>query len=959
MSIISKLLAISNGASRMVEMSQQTLSIGSVQINGLTSGNVTVKSASTIVSPYTLTLPSAQGSAGTVLTNDGSGGLTWGAASITTGNLTESTSSILTITGGTNAVVGSGTSIQVKQASGSQSGFLSSADWTTFNTKQAALGYTPAHDGANSDITSLSGLTTALSIGQGGTGATTQQAALDNLTNPVTAGAGRYLQSDGVNSIYDFIQVLDVPTLNQNTTGTAANISDSTNTTIVTLSSLSLPVGQLTGTLPIANGGTNSATALSNAKVMVSTAGAIVESAITTTTLGYLDATSSIQTQLNAKLNLSGGTMSGAIALGSNKITDLANGTTTNDAVNYGQLSSLIGGLNYDPNGPVLVPNMISDNLTTPPGSPVNGASYLAASGASGGWTQGHVYEYNSASTTWVDVLGRAITTNDRFGINFEVLALTPAGGFTSKATNIAQVTNATPGAYAYTFTAPTSNLAVYVSGANAQDISHLYYFNSVWIDLLGGATVRPKDGAALSYNGNILNVGYDNSTIGLTANQLVIKASGITDTHISASAAIALTKLAAMTNHNRVLVSDASGLISESATTTTVLGYLDISSSLTAQLSGKVDKTSYSTTGSIVYASGVNTPATLAAGTNNYVLTMVSGLPAWATPVSHITDTLTSFVSGAGTVTNTDSIVSAINKLDGNIALKAPIASPTFTGNVVAPSLAMSTTTDSTSTGSNVTLGAFSTGLINVTNVSLSTIAGIPAGANGQVLILENNSGNTVTILNDNASATAANRIYTGTGGGVALANQASLVFSYNTTNSRWMLVAGSGGSTPGVGATATLGSGVTSATITFAVAQSGTNYVVLAQLTNLVDTNPEFQSLIITNKTTTGFTVKLNSPTDSANYSVDYKILTNSSGSGVQVGEAAVNSGVTSTVVTIPIPYATATYVAACELVNYIDTNPAYQPVLITAKTTSTFTVTWNSPTDSANYKIAYNLN
>lgn len=58
---------------------------------------------------------------------------------LTKGNLTEATSSVLTITGGTGAVIGSGTSIQVKQANGSQSGFLATADWTTFNGKQAAL----------------------------------------------------------------------------------------------------------------------------------------------------------------------------------------------------------------------------------------------------------------------------------------------------------------------------------------------------------------------------------------------------------------------------------------------------------------------------------------------------------------------------------------------------------------------------------------------------------------------------------------------------------------------------------------------------------------------------------------------------------------------------------------------------------------------------------------------------
>ena len=64
---------------------------------------------------------------------------TTGVISLTSGNLTEATSSVLTITGGTGAVLGSGTSIQVKQATTSVSGFLSSTDWTTFNNKASAL----------------------------------------------------------------------------------------------------------------------------------------------------------------------------------------------------------------------------------------------------------------------------------------------------------------------------------------------------------------------------------------------------------------------------------------------------------------------------------------------------------------------------------------------------------------------------------------------------------------------------------------------------------------------------------------------------------------------------------------------------------------------------------------------------------------------------------------------------
>lgn len=57
---------------------------------------------------------------------------------IVKGNLTEATSSVLTITGGTASVIGSGTTVQIKQANTSQSGYLSSTNWNTFNNKLSA-----------------------------------------------------------------------------------------------------------------------------------------------------------------------------------------------------------------------------------------------------------------------------------------------------------------------------------------------------------------------------------------------------------------------------------------------------------------------------------------------------------------------------------------------------------------------------------------------------------------------------------------------------------------------------------------------------------------------------------------------------------------------------------------------------------------------------------------------------
>lgn len=61
------------------------------------------------------------------------------ANSFTRGNLSETGSGVLTITGGSNAVIGSGTTIQVRQATASQNGFLSSADWNTFNNKLSTV----------------------------------------------------------------------------------------------------------------------------------------------------------------------------------------------------------------------------------------------------------------------------------------------------------------------------------------------------------------------------------------------------------------------------------------------------------------------------------------------------------------------------------------------------------------------------------------------------------------------------------------------------------------------------------------------------------------------------------------------------------------------------------------------------------------------------------------------------
>ena len=71
-----------------------------------------------------------------------------------------------------------------------------------------------------------------------------------------------------------------------------------------------------------------------------------------------------------------------------------------------------------------------------------------------------------------------------------------------------------------------------------------------------------------------------------------------ILNADINASAAIAYSKLAALTA-SRVLVSDGSGVVSASSVTSTTLGYLDVSSSLTTLLAAKAPLASPALTGS------------------------------------------------------------------------------------------------------------------------------------------------------------------------------------------------------------------------------------------------------------------------------------------------------------------------------------------------------------------------
>jgi hypothetical protein len=119
---------------------------------------------------------------------------------------------------------------------------------------------------------------------------------------------------------------------------------------------------------------------------------------------------------------------------------------------------------------------------------------------------------------------------------------------------------------------------------------------------------------------------------------------------------------------------------------------------------------------------------------------------------------------------------------------------------------------TDSTTTGANASLAAFTAGLVRLTDASLTSLANIPAGANGQILNLINRTGVDIDIIDSvDAVGTAANRIFTGAAGSITMTKDSGLSLVYDTTSVRWNLVGGSGtgGGGGGSGVVWTEGSG------------------------------------------------------------------------------------------------------------------------------------------------------
>ena len=225
------------------------------------------------------------------------------------------------------------------------------------------------------------------------------------------------------------------------------------------------------------------------------------------------------------------------------------------------------------------------------------------------------------------------------------------------------------------------------------------------------------------------------------TAAAPLVAAGAIDDSKISETAAILDTKLAtiatagkvsnsattatASNTVNTIVLRDGSGNFSAGAITATSF------TGSGAGLTGVVSSTNANLTGMVT---SVGNTATVVTNANLTGEVTSTGNATTVTNSAVITKVLTGFTSGAGTVSDTDTVLGGIQKLDGNIALKANLASPTFTGTPTLPTGTIGVTQ---------TAGNSSTALATTAFVAAATATN--ANLTGEVTSV----GNAATVTN------------------------------------------------------------------------------------------------------------------------------------------------------------------------------------------------------------------
>lgn len=128
-------------------------------------------------------------------------------------------------------------------------------------------------------------------------------------------------------------------------------------------------------------------------------------------------------------------------------------------------------------------------------------------------------------------------------------------------------------------------------------------------------------------------------------------------------------------------------------------------------------------------------------------------------------------------------------------------------------------------------------------------------------------------------------------------------------------------------------------------------TSYTIALSLSNTVDANPSLYRYIVTERTTTYFTVQFSGSMDSPNYYLEWIIISHD-----KQDVFSLNESVTSVIVPL-VPYeVNDNYGLSITLLNITDATTSIIPFIVTDKSINSFTVTFDNPIDSPNYQLMW---
>jgi hypothetical protein len=284
--------------------------------------------------------------------------------------------------------------------------------------------------------------------------------------------------------------------------------------------------------------------ALTGSRALQSDSGGIITPATTTSTeLGFLSGTtSSVQTQINSKLSLSGGTMTGVINHGGFEATNAADPTSATSLATKGYVDAIKQGLDVKDS----VRAATTANITLSGAQTIDGVSVIAGN----------------------RVLVMAQTASANNGI------YVAAAGAWARSTDADTSAKVTSGMFTFVEEGTANGNSGYV--LITADPIVLGTTSLSFTQFSGAGAIVAGNG--LSKTGNTLDVNVDASTIEINADTLRVKDAGITNAKIATGVDAAK--------------------IGSGAVSNTEFGFLDgVTSAIQTQLNGKLSTVSQDTT--------------------------------------------------------------------------------------------------------------------------------------------------------------------------------------------------------------------------------------------------------------------------------------------------------------------------------------------------------------------------